>query len=235
VVDDDQEIGDLLKEYFEQAGYQLDVAEDGEALDRYWSSHPEPDLVLLDVMLPGDDGFELCKKLRAASDVPIIMLTAVSDEMDQIVGLELGADDYVAKPFNPRQLMARVKALLRRTKTTRQGSHDGPPAYYYFGDWKLETLSHRLIHQKDASVLDLSGSDFALLLLFLQHPNQVLDKDTITRKTKGRDSLPFERGLDVQLSRLRHRLGSSSDVPAYIKTIRGNGYLFTVNVETQHS
>ncbi|ORT49310.1 chemotaxis protein CheY [Vibrio sp. qd031] len=235
VVDDDQEIGVLLKEYFEQAGYHLDVAEDGDALEAYWASHSEPDLVLLDVMLPGDDGFELCRKLRARSNVPIIMLTAVSDEMDQIVGLELGADDYVAKPFNPRQLMARVKALLRRTKASRDAGHEGPPSFYYFGDWKLETLSHRLIHQVDQTMVDLSGSDFALLLLFLQHPNQVLDKDTITRQTKGRESLPFERGLDVQLSRLRQRLGSSEETPVYIKTIRGNGYLFTASVDAQHS
>ncbi len=233
VVDDDKEIGDLLKEYFENAGYQLDVVLDGEQLHSYWESHPQPDLVLLDVMLPGEDGFELCRKLRAQSDVPIIMLTAVSDDMDQIIGLELGADDYVAKPFNPRQLMARVKALLRRSKVTRE-PHDSPPRFYFFGDWKLETLSHRLIHQHQEQVIDLSGSDFSLLMLFLQHPNQILDKDTISLKTKGRESLPFERGLDVQLSRLRQRLGSSEQTPLYIKTLRGNGYMFTLDVDVQY-
>jgi DNA-binding response OmpR family regulator len=231
VVDDDQEIRELLEEYLSQNGYLVSIAENGEDLHTYIEQHGYPALILLDVMLPGDDGFTLCQQIRKSSDVPVIMLTAVSDETDQIIGLEIGADDYIAKPFNPRQLVARIKAVLRRTQTEQPvANKNSIPRAISFGHWQLDTLAHRLLNQKTQERLDLSGSDFSLLMLFLTRPNEVLDRDTISCATRGRAALPFERGIDVQLSRLRQRLGDNGREHQYIKTMRGNGYMFTAPV-----
>ncbi|MDE1234964.1 response regulator [Vibrio aestuarianus] len=231
VVDDDKEIRELLDEYLTKSGYEIITLADGVALLSYLEQNTYPDLILLDVMMPGDDGFTLCQKIRRNSNVPIIMLTAVSDETDQIIGLEIGADDYVAKPFSPRQLMARIKALLRRVQVSDDKPTDSPSTKQItFGDWQLDTLSHRIMHLERDEGHDLSGSDFALLMLFLTHPNEVLDRDTISHATRGREALPYERGIDVQLSRLRQRLGDSAKYPHYIKTMRGNGYILSVPV-----
>jgi DNA-binding response OmpR family regulator len=222
-----------LQEYFTQSGYQVDTVSNGDELHQYRQEHSEPNIILLDVMMPGEDGFALCQSIRKNSNVPIIMLTAVSNEMDQIVGLEIGADDYVAKPFNPRQLMARVKALLRRTQVEKTSEGSALPRTIRFGEWCLDTLSHRLSHQSESEPQVLSGNEFTLLMLFLTHPNQVLDRDTISQSLHGREALPFERGLDVQLSRLRQRLGKSEQHPQYIKTLRGNGYMLTTPVAVE--
>jgi DNA-binding response OmpR family regulator len=229
VVDDDQEIRDLLDEYLTQVGFVVDTVGDGEQLLNYLSNNGEPDLILLDVMLPGDDGFTLCQQIRKTSMVPIIMLTAVSDETDQIIGLEIGADDYIAKPFSPRKLMARIKALLRRTQPSEdKDNNPSIPKFITFGDWRLETLTQRITHLISQDQHELSGGDFMLLMLFLMQPNEVLDKNTISQETRGREALPLERGIDVQISRLRQRLGESSQFPCYIKTMRGNGYILAV-------
>ncbi|OEE36514.1 DNA-binding response regulator [Vibrio genomosp. F10 str. ZF-129] len=230
VVDDDVEIRELLDEYLNKSGFSVSTVEDGKYLHEYIEKQGFPDLILLDVMLPGDDGFTLCQQLRKTSTVPIIMLTAVSDETDQIIGLEIGADDYIAKPFNPRQLVARIKAVLRRAQIAHEPPSDAMPKTIVFGDWSLDTLAHRIVNLDNQQSHDLSGSDFALLMLFLSRPNEILDRDTISFATKGRESLPFERGIDVQLSRLRNRLGDSAKFPHYIKTMRGNGYLLAVPV-----
>ncbi|MGF1694752.1 response regulator transcription factor [Vibrio lamellibrachiae] len=229
VVDDDLEIRELLDEYLNKSGFSVSTVEDGESLHTYIDQKGFPDLILLDVMLPGDDGFSLCQQLRKTSTVPIIMLTAVSDETDQIIGLEIGADDYIAKPFNPRQLIARIKAVLRRVHIN-EPVQEGVSKAIVFGDWVLDTLAHRIENGETNQSHDLSGSDFSLLMLFLSRPNEVLDRDTISIATKGRESLPFERGIDVQLSRLRNRLGDSAKFPHYIKTMRGNGYILAVPV-----
>lgn len=234
VVDDDEEIRELLDEYLTKSGYQVATVGDGEALKQHLEWHGYPDLVLLDVMLPGDDGFTLCQYIRRESSVPIIMLTAVSDETDQIIGLEIGADDYIAKPFNPRQLVARIKAVLRRVHLNEDKTSDALPKQITFGDWRLDTLAHKIIHLENGKEHDLSGSDFAMLMLFLTRPNEVLDRDTISFATRGREALPFERGIDVQLSRLRNRLGDSGKYPQYIKTMRGNGYILAVPVSIEH-
>ncbi len=231
VVDDDQEICELLQEYLTKQGYVVNTVNDGEQMHRHIEQSGYPDLILLDVMLPGEDGFSLCQAVRRTSSIPIIMLTAVSDDTDQIIGLEIGADDYLAKPFNPRHLSARIKAVLRRVKGAQEGQDVNLAAKpIRFGDWRLDTLAHRITHQETQQSHDLSGSDFSLLMLFLQKPNQILDRDTISFATRGREALPFERGIDVQLSRLRQRLGSSNKFPHYIKTMRGNGYLLSVPV-----
>lgn len=233
VVDDDQEICELLEEYLTKQGYSVSAVNDGVAMKQHLDEHGYgyPDLILLDVMLPGDDGFALCQFVRRSSTVPIIMLTAVSDDTDQIIGLEIGADDYIAKPFNPRHLNARIKAVLRRVNSGAEEPLASDSAKsIVFGDWRLDTLAHRITHLDTKQSHDLSGSDFALLMLFLQRPNEVLDRDTISFATRGREALPFERGIDVQLSRLRQRLGDSAKYPHYIKTMRGNGYVLSVPV-----
>ncbi|MDV7104719.1 response regulator transcription factor [Vibrio sp. TH_r3] len=229
VVDDDEEIRDLLEEYLTKAGYTAILASEGEEMKRRLLE-AEPDLILLDVMMPGDDGFTLCQYVRKSSNVPIIMLTAVSDETDQIVGLEIGADDYVAKPFSPRQLTARIKAMLRRTQVTDSAPEKPKPKYIQFADWKLHVQSHTLTNQLTNNEFELSGKDFTLLMLFLQNPNQILDRDSISQVIKGRNALPTERGLDVQLSRLRHQLGDSGKKPKLIKTMRGDGYILSADV-----
>ncbi|UXI03128.1 response regulator [Photobacterium sp. TY1-4] len=231
VVDDDQEIRELLEEYLTKAGFSVTTAAEGEEMKRRLTLG-YPDLILLDVMMPGDDGFTLCQHIRKTSDVPIIMLTAVSDEMDQIIGLEIGADDYIAKPFSPRQLMARIKALLRRVKPSSeiQLAPTATPKAIRFANWRLETGSHRLFDLDKGTEYELSGSDFSLLMLFLTRPNEVLDRDTISVATRGREAHPAERGIDVQLSRLRQRLGDKGTQQRLIKTIRGNGYVFNAEV-----
>lgn len=234
VVDDEEEIRELLDEYLTRSGYQVTTVADGVQLKAHLSQEGFPDLILLDIMLPGEDGFSLCQYIRRESSVPIIMLTAVSEETDQIIGLEIGADDYIAKPFNPRHLIARIKAVLRRVQVRQEKSSDTLPKQILFGDWSLDTLAHRLTHQETQTQHELSGSDFALLMLFLTRPNEVLDRDTISYATRGRESLPFERGIDVQLSRLRQRLGDSARYPHYIKTMRGNGYILSVPVSYEH-
>ena len=233
IVDDDLEIRELLDEYLSKAGYQVTTVADGLGL-KSSLKQGYPDLILLDVMLPGDDGFTLCQHIRRDSNVPIIMLTAVSDDTDQIIGLEIGADDYIAKPYSPRHLLARIKAVLRRAQVNDERSSDAMPKTITFGDWCLDPLAHKITHLEHQYQHDLSGSDFALLMLFLSRPNQVLDRDTISFATKGREALPMERGVDVQLSRLRHRLGDSAKFPSYIKTIRGNGYILSVPVSYEH-
>ncbi|MGR5178930.1 response regulator [Vibrio parahaemolyticus] len=231
VVDDDEEIRLLLDEYLTKSGFDVSTAEDGVEMELFIKAKGYPDLILLDVMLPGDDGFTLCQRVRRESQVPIIMLTAVSDETDQIIGLEIGADDYIAKPFSPRQLMARIKALLRRAHIHDDKPEDTPPRTIDFGDWHLDTIAHRMTNKVNGRTHDLSGSDFALLMLFLSRPNEILDRDTISFATRGREALPYERGIDVQLSRIRNRLGTSKAFPHYIKTMRGNGYILSVPVE----
>lgn len=189
-----------------------------------------PDLILLDVMMPGDDGFTLCQHIRKSSNVPIIMLTAVSDEMDQIIGLEIGADDYIAKPFSPRQLLARIKALLRRIKPTDSLPLSTEAKFIRFANWRLDTTTHCLFDLEQKLNFELTGGDYSLLMLFLSRPQEILDRDTISYATRGRDTLPSERGIDVALSRLRQRLGDKGRTQRLIKTSRGNGYIFTADV-----
>ncbi|MCG7198598.1 response regulator transcription factor [Marinobacter pelagius] len=224
VVDDDAAIRELLQEHLSRVGYEIRTAGDGDEMRELLGERPA-DLIVLDVMLPGDDGFTLCRQIREHSQVPIIMLTASSDETDRVVGLEIGADDYLAKPFSARELQARVKALLRRARFARAEN----PRFILFDRWRLDTLAHELIDESGQSTA-LSGADFALLQLFLNHPNQVLDRDTISDVTRGRESMPLDRVVDVAVSRLRQRLGDQGRNPRLIKTVRGAGYLLAATV-----
>lgn len=228
VVDDDEDIRDLLKEYLEKNGFLVVTAADGQQMRLYWP-HERLDLIVLDIMMPGDDGFTLCKEVRARSRIPIIMLTAGSDETDRIIGLELGADDYVGKPFNPRELLARIKAVLRRYDESPEPSAVDHHQRLRFGDWLLD-LTNRELTDPDGERHSLNGADFNLLRLFVSRPGEVLSRDDLSHELRGRDSSPFDRSIDVQISRLRNRLRDDGKSPQLIKTVRGAGYILTVPV-----
>src|SRR5471032_143029 len=229
LVDDDQEIRELLDTYLTRAGFQVRTTPDGAGFRQAMNDAPS-DLVILDVMLPDEDGFSLCRWIRQhprQAQVPIIMLTASSDEADRVIGLELGADDYLGKPFSPRELQARIKALLRRAQFGQERSNGGD--VWVFDEWRLDMISHRLFHVDGEEVI-LSGADFALLKLFLDHPQQILDRDTIGNATRGRDLMPLDRIVDMAVSRLRQRLRDTEKPPRLIRTVRGSGYQLAASV-----
>ncbi|HEY7865366.1 MAG TPA: response regulator transcription factor [Psychromonas sp.] len=229
VVDDDQAIRELLAEYLSKNNFDVITAEDGIEMDKQLLTD-QPDLIILDIMLPGDDGFILCQRIRQTSHVPIIMLTANSDEMDRVLGLEIGADDYIAKPFSPRELLARIKALLRRTQFASEENKSAVKArYLLFSNWKLDTKQHILTDQNNEEI-SLSGADFQLLTLFLENTNSAISRDQICQALHGRDAFANERGIDVHLSRLRQCLKDDAKSPKIIKTIRGAGYVFIADV-----
>ncbi|MDB5809816.1 MAG: ompR5 [Betaproteobacteria bacterium] len=229
VVDDDAEIRSLLRAYLEKNGYRVTAVGDGKAM---WTAFDEahPDLVVLDVMLPGADGLTLCRDVRARSGVPIIMLTARGEETDRIVGLEMGADDYLAKPFSPRELLARIKSVLRRARTLPANLQPEAARRLAFAGWTLDTSTRNLVSPAGV-VVALSGVEFKLLRIFLAHPNRVLNRDQLIDMMLSRDASPFDRSIDVQVSRLRHRLDEDAKEPAIIKTVRGEGYVFAAAVD----
>lgn len=225
VVDDDQSIRELLAEYLSKNNFEVLTANDGDEMDEHLKTN-KPDTIILDVMLPGDDGFTLCQRIRQTSKVPIIMLTANSDEMDRVLGLEIGADDYIAKPFSPRELLARIKALIRRTNFAKDSAKtEENKRYIAFANWTLDTLQHNLIDQ-NKDIVSLTGADFQLLMLFLSNHNSPISRDQISQALHGRDAFANERGIDVHLSRLRQCLGDDAKAPKIIKTVRGAGYVF---------
>ena len=218
IVDDSQALTDTLTEYLGRAGFEVRTACDGEAM---WQQVRQgmADLVILDVMLPGDDGFTRCSQLRRLSNVPIMMLTAVTEDADRIAGLEIGADDYLTKSFNPRELLARIKALLRRSRLTQQAA---TARRISFGPWTLDSVTRQLSRAGEAP-RQLSGADYTLLGLFIRHPNELLSRDLISQEIWGRESDPFERGIDVQVSRLRQALDDKDRT--LIMTVRNKGYM----------
>jgi len=231
VVDDDLEIRTLLGDYLKRNGYRVTTVGDGRGM---WAalSRGEPDLVVLDLMLPGDDGLTLCRELRARTQLPIVMLTARGEETDRIVGLEMGADDYLAKPFSPRELLARVKSVLRRARTLPVNLHPDEARKLRFAGWTLDIPTRNLVSPQNV-VVALSGTEYKLLRTFLAHPNRVLNRDQLIDLMLSRDAAPFDRAIDVQVSRLRHRLNDDAKEPALIKTVRGEGYVFAAAVETE--
>ena len=231
VVDDDAEIRSLLQEYLQKQGYRVTAAANGRAL-RSIVDTARPDLVILDLMLPGEDGLMLCRDLRARSGVPIIMLTARGDDTDRIVGLEVGADDYVPKPFNPRELVARIRSVLRRARSLPDNLKPEEVRGFRFAGWQLDVATRNLT-SPDGVVIPLGGTDFKLLKIFLDHPNRVLTRDQLIDFMLSRDAAPYDRAIDVQVSRLRHRLGEDAKEPGIIKTVRGQGYVFAAQVEAE--
>jgi two-component system OmpR family response regulator len=229
IVDDDDDILSLLTNFFEKHSHTVTVAPDGAAMFAAMERHAI-DLVILDVMLQRDDGFRLCQKLRAMSRVPIIMLTAVTDRTDRIVGLELGADDYVTKPFDQRELLARVKAVLRRTAETRVAPAPGDTRpVIRFGDWRLDVARRELRSCDDTLVL-LSGGEFDLLLAFVEHPQRVLTRDQLLDLAHGPAYAAYDRSIDTLVSRLRHKLEQDPKAPSVIRTVRNGGYVFEPKV-----
>ena len=228
IVDDDSEIRDLLGRYLRKHGYRVDAAADGRAMTRLLETG-RFDLVVLDLMLPGEDGLSLCRRLRASSDLPIIMLTAMGEETDRIVGLEMGADDYLPKPFNPRELLARIKAVLRRGGGQHRPDEQAAAGLEFDG-WRIE-LGRRELLDPDGAPVPLTSGEFDLLLALAERPQRVLTRDQLLDLTRGRSAQPFDRSIDVQLSRLRRKIEVDRKAPQLIKTVRGGGYMLAAKVE----
>lgn len=229
VVDDHGEIRDLLQRFLEQHGYRVQGVRDGQEMRQYLSRQ-QPDLIILDLMLPGDDGLTLCRELRGqGNQVPIIMLTAMGEETDRIVGLEMGADDYLPKPFNPRELLARIKAVLRRQSQAEQPAVTDSPKQLRFAHWTLDTARRELIDSQGVTI-SLSTAEFDLLRVFTQHPNRVLSRDQLLDLARGREAQAFDRAIDTLVSRLRRKLEPDSRHPTLIKTIWGGGYMLAAEV-----
>ncbi|MBK8209154.1 MAG: response regulator [Rhodospirillales bacterium] len=229
VVDDDAQVRQLIGRFLRENGYRMTGACDGREMRESLAS-AKIDLVILDVMLPGASGLDLCRELRASSSLPIIMLTAKGEDTDRIVGLELGADDYMPKPFNPRELLARVRAVLRRAAIPPEGGPVAGGRLITFAGWTLDTL-RREVASAEGVVVDLSGGEYDLLLVLLEHPNRVLSRDQLLELARHRICTPFDRSIDVQISRLRRKLEADENAPTLIKTIRGAGYLFLPTVQ----
>jgi DNA-binding response OmpR family regulator len=231
VVDDDQKIRHLLKTYLEKHQYDVVLAHDGASfrveLER---SLPSLSLIILDVMLPDTDGFALCSLVRLRTNVPIIMLTASAGETDRVVGLELGADDYMAKPCSPRELLARIKAIHRRAGIDVASA----PRFYRFAGFTLDVIE-RTLRDQDGELVALTGLDFQLLKFFAERPGIVFDRGQLHESTRGRDPGPLDRSLDVQISRLRTRLNDEGRATPLIKTVRGKGYVFSADVASSHA
>ena len=229
IVDDDREIRSLLGDYLQKNGFRTTAVPDGKAMRRVLDqSHV--DLIVLDLMLPGDDGLKICRDLRMTSQVPIIMLTALGEEVDRVLGLEVGSDDYLTKPFSPRELLGRIRAVLRRTMhAPRDPAVDKVKAYRFAG-WALDTTTRTLTHE-DGRNVSLSGAEFRLLSILLAHPKRVLSRAQLMELLRGRDADPFDRSIDVRISRLRQTLGDDARSPQVIKTVYGEGYIIGVPVE----
>jgi two-component system, OmpR family, response regulator len=233
IVDDDREIRELLSKFLRKHGFRVSVAIDGREMRKALADRAI-DLVVLDLMLPGEDGLSLCRRLRSESNIPVIMLTAMGEETDRIVGLEIGADDYLAKPFNPRELLARIKAVLRRAGASAvhaaRAAGEPSAARAHFDGWTLDVGKRELISPSGVLV-PMSSGEFALLAAFVAHPQRVLSRDQLLDLARGRDAQPFDRSIDVQVSRLRRKIENDPREPALIKTVRGGGYLFAPKVE----
>ena len=212
VVDDDREIRTLLSEYLAGNGFRTVEAADGAAMWKALDA-ARVDLIVLDLMMPGEDGLQLCRTLRARSNLPVIMLTARGQPIDRIVGLEMGADDYLAKPFEPRELLARIRSVLRRTEALPPNLEPAEATHMRFAGWTLDLTARHLVNAQGVVVV-LSGAEFRLLKVFLEHPKRVLSRDQLLNLTQGRDADPFERSIDLQVSRVRQKLDEDARDPA---------------------
>jgi two-component system, OmpR family, response regulator len=228
VVDDDREISSLLAEYLEKNGYRALTAGDGKAM---WKilDETQVDLIVLDLNLPGEDGLTLCRNLRNRSNLPVIMLTARGEPLDRILGLEMGADDYLPKPFEPRELFARIRSVLRRTQSLPPNLDGANSQQMHFAGWTMDFTARHLINPEGV-VVALSGAEFRMMKVFLDHANRVLSRDQLLNLTQGRDADPFDRSIDLQISRLRQKLGEDARAPQIIKTVRNEGYVLATLV-----
>ncbi|MDP2795830.1 MAG: response regulator [Sulfurisoma sp.] len=232
VIDDDPALRDLLAEYLGANGFAVETVGDGAAMRRALASGL-PGAIVLDLMLPGEDGLSLARELRSHAthaDVPILMLSARGEEIDRVVGLEVGADDYLAKPFSPRELLARLRALLRRARPSTDSGDSAaanvgaPATHRRFGPFVLDLAAHRLL--RDGAEVRLTSAEFDLLRIFTERPNRVLSRDNLVDQLKGFERDPFDRSIDIRVTRLRRKIETDPAAPTYVRTVRGEGYLF---------
>jgi two-component system, OmpR family, response regulator len=228
VVDDEPEVCRIVERYLSNEGYQTYIAKDGETMRQTLGRTPM-DLIILDLRLPDEDGLTLLKDLRRTSSVPVIMLTVKSELIDRVLGLESGADDYLAKPFQPRELLARVRAILRRTRDVIGSDHTQPPCAICFDDFRLLPGSRQL-WRKSGKEISLTSAEFDLLLSMAKNPNRVLSRDHLLHMTRDRSAAPYDRTIDVHIGRLRKKIESDPAHPILIKTVRNAGYIFTPTV-----
>ncbi|MBF0161909.1 MAG: response regulator [Magnetococcales bacterium] len=231
IVDDDPDICVLVSRFLEKNGFRASTAEDGNGLQAVLK-RGVVDLIVLDLMLPDEDGLVLCRNLRATSNIPVIILSARGEDLDRIIGLEMGADDYLSKPFHPRELLARVRSVLRRTRqpvVAETVSATEKDLVYHFAGWRLDVPTRQLYSPQGEKVF-LSGSEFAMLRTFLDFPNQILSREQLLEHVHNREHETYERTIDMQVSRLRRRLCEDSKTPTLIKTVRSAGYVLSVRV-----
>ncbi|MEZ5931980.1 MAG: response regulator [Alphaproteobacteria bacterium] len=228
IVEDDDEIARLVSEMLNREGFRVETAGDAEAMHAAMARFL-PDLIILDLMLPGEDGLSICRSLRATCTIPILMLTAKSDDIDRVLGLELGADDYLTKPFNPRELLARMRAILRRTRGTMENGVGHSSRRYEFESFVID-LDARCLNAPDGDDIQLTSAEFDLLACFVRRPRRVLTRDQLLDWTRGRDAEPYDRTIDMAISRLRKKLEAVATDVKLITTIRNHGYLFVPTV-----
>jgi two-component system OmpR family response regulator len=232
IVEDDPEIRALSTSLFEREGFEAAPCENARALDALMAQR-RPALIVMDVMMPGEDGLSVCRRIAVNNGPPVILVTARGEDIDRIIGLEIGADDYLAKPFNPRELIARARAVLRRARPSTESAVAGPAGgeseVYQFEGWRLDAASRDFTNPNGQSV-ELSAGEYDLLMAFVKHPQRVLSRDFLMDWTKGREATAFDRSVDVMMSRLRRKLGDDSASPRLIRTVRNGGYLFAASV-----
>jgi two-component system, OmpR family, phosphate regulon response regulator OmpR len=221
VVDDDAELRELAQAYLKQQGFDVETVADGSQMDAALAARTF-DLIILDLMLPGEDGLSIAKRLKGQLNIPIIIVSAQGEDVDRIVGLEIGADDYIGKPFNPRELLARIRAVLRRAQSRAATAE--PERLTRFGPFELDLNAHRLT--RDNKTVALTSGEFDLLVILVAHPNRVLDRDRLLDLLTGAERSPFDRSIDVRVTRLRSKIEQNPSEPVYIRTIWGKGYMF---------
>jgi len=227
-VEDDPEIRTLVADFLRQSGFRVTVAQDGDEMDRVMAA-ADVDLLVLDIMLPKEDGLSLCRRVRAAGNLPVIMLTARGSEIDRVVGLEMGADDYLTKPFGTHELVARIRALLRRAQYVPAEAADRRRSVLSFAEWRLDLVARRL-YSHDGTRVPLTGGEFELLVAFCEHANKVLTREQLLDFTRGRAPATIDRSVDIQVSRLRRKIEKDPKDPMLIQTVRSGGYVFTPDV-----
>jgi len=231
IVDDHREIRDLVSRALGKEGFRVSTAEDGKAMRKVLAD-ARIDLVVLDLMLPGEDGLSLCRSLRADNDIPIIMLTAKGDEVDRVIGLEMGADDYLPKPFGSRELIARIRAVLRRNHSRERAAAKDKPKRFLFDRWAFD-VDRRELLGPDGVAVPLSTGEFDLLLALVEHPQRTLSRDQLLDLARHRAANAFDRSVDTQVSRLRKKIERDPGEPTLIKTVWGGGYIFTPDVSRE--
>jgi two-component system, OmpR family, response regulator len=228
IVDDDKELCALLSKFLKQQGYRVSLAHNGNAMKQVLET-ARINLVILDLMLPGEDGLVLCRRLRTSSTLPVIMLTAMGEEVDRIIGLEMGADDYLPKGGNPRELLARIRAVLRRAGGPETGTPSGKSRALEFAGWRLD-LTQRQLFSPSQAMVPLRAGEFDLLLVLAERPQRVLTRDQLLDLSRGRTANNFDRSIDVQISRIRRKIETDPKEPALIKTVRNGGYILAASV-----